>query len=192
MLLTKRIHESRVTKVTNTPTAPNYPRHHHPSFAANIRYDFPPPPVSISPTLPLPPFIPLYPYHVAASSTLSLPYLPFSHHALFLAPTRTPDRVSSNPQESSSSLAFSRGPPRRVASVVPDVCQRRRGGRHHHHCRARRCRVLRGTYKSPGVCRRQIIANPSRRECKDIVGWWTRRPARATMKVPRARDAPTR
>lgn len=44
MLLTKRIHESRVTKVTNTPTAPNYPRHHHPSFAANIRYDFPPPP----------------------------------------------------------------------------------------------------------------------------------------------------
>lgn len=81
MLLTKRIHESRVTKVTNTPTAPNYPRHHHPSFAANIRYDFPPPPVSISPTLPLPPFIPLYPYHVAASSTLSLPYLPFSHHA---------------------------------------------------------------------------------------------------------------
>lgn len=173
MLLTKRIHESRVTKVTNTPTSPNYPRHHHPSFAANIRYDFPSPRFNIShastpsihPSIRITsPLLPpcLYPSRIT-------PYLPFSHHALFLAPTRTPSRVSSNPQESSSSLAFSRGPPRRVASVVPDVCQRRRGGRHHHHCRARRCRVLRGTYKSPGVCRRHIIANP-RRECKDIVG----------------------
>lgn len=71
-------------------------------------------------------------------------------------PARTSTRirtVASLPTHggSSSSLAFSRGPPRRVASVVSDVCERRRGGRHHRRRRARRCRVLRGTYQSPGV-----------------------------------------
>lgn len=161
MLLTKRIHESRVTKVTNTPTAPNYPppRHHHPSFIANIRYDFPP--FQFLPrfhSLHSSPSIRRFFHPVSAVSTLLV------SRALPRTSSRTPGRVSSNPQESSSSLAFSRGPPRRVASVVPDVCQRRRG--HHRRCRARRCRVLRGTYQSPGVCRRQITANPSRRECR--------------------------
>ncbi|KAL0126949.1 hypothetical protein PUN28_005349 [Cardiocondyla obscurior] len=54
--------------------------------------------------------------------------------------------------ESSSSLAFARGPPRRVAPVVSDVFQRRRGSRHHRRRRARRCRITPAArYVRPGV-----------------------------------------
>jgi len=83
--LTKRIHESRVTKVTNIPTASTTPVIIIPFLPRTSAMIFLP--VSISPTLPLPPFIPLH--HIAASSTLSLPYLPSSYHAVLLAPVRT-------------------------------------------------------------------------------------------------------
>lgn len=87
MRFTKRIQESRVTKVINTPTAPTTPIIIIPLLPRTSAMISP---VSISPTLALSPFIPLYPYHVAASSTLSLPYLPSSYHALFLTPARAP------------------------------------------------------------------------------------------------------
>lgn len=73
---TKRIHESRVTKVTNIPTARATPVIIIPlSLPASAMIS--PPPVSISPTLPLPPFIPLFypsaPFFHPVSAVSSLP-----------------------------------------------------------------------------------------------------------------------
>lgn len=171
------------------PHRVNYPRHHHLFFAANIRYDFPPR------------------FNFSHASTPSI-HPPLSHRCFFhpvstvptLLVSRCPPCISTRTlrlrlfqpigelviprvlARTTETRRFGRGPTYATTSSWPSPSPPSHSS-------------LSGPPRHVSIARSlPITVNPSRRECRVRTqsGWWTRHPARATMKVLRARSAPTR
>lgn len=168
-------------------------RRHHPSFPfRNICHTISAPSplpllllISISPTLPFPPFIPLYPGASSSTPCVS-PYPSTPIPAIPLARAPSLSRFSPTRREKGSSSLARTTETRRSGRVR--VCQRRVAvDRRHRRRRARRRRINRQESVRTTVYRGQIRVSRVPRE-RDTIGWQEG----YTMNVPRARDSPTR